>query len=84
MAYQLVILRRAQKELAQIPEPDYSRVAAAIQSLAQIPRPIGCIKLTGRDAWRIRVGQYRVIYEITDVACIVTVVDVGNRRDIYR
>jgi mRNA interferase RelE/StbE len=84
VAYQLVILRRAQKELAKIPEPDYGRVTTAIQSLAAVPRPSGCTKLTGRDAWRIRVGQYRVIYEITDTACIVTVVDVGNRRDIYR
>lgn len=84
MAYQLVILRRAQKELAKLPEPEYQRVTTAIHALAEVPRPPGCIKLTGRDAWRIRVGQYRIIYEITDATCIVTVVDVGNRRDIYR
>lgn len=84
MSYQVVILRRAQKELAKLPEPEYQRVVTAIQALSEVPRPPGCIKLTGREAWRIRVGQYRVIYEIVDSACIVTVVDVGNRRDIYR
>lgn len=84
MSYQIVILRRAQKELAKLSESEYNRVVTAIQALSEVPRPPGCIKLTGREAWRIRIGQYRVIYEIIDAACIVTVVDVDNRRDIYR
>lgn len=57
---------------------------AAIAALAENPRPQGCIKLTDRDGWRIRVGSYRVIYEISDGQLLVTVIRVGNRRDIYR
>jgi len=61
-----------------------ARVRAAIAALAENPRPQGCIKLTDRDGWRIRVGSYRVIYEISDGQLLVTVIRVGNRRDIYR
>lgn len=84
MSYQIRILRRAQKALARLPKPDYERVRDAIMALSNDPRPPGCKKLTGREGWRIRVGQYRVLYEIADDVCIVTVVDVGHRRDIYR
>ncbi len=56
----------------------------AIAALAENPRPYGCIKLTDRDGWRIRVGNNRVIYEISGGQLLVTVVRVGNRRDIYR
>ncbi len=82
--YTVSIARAAQRALARIANPDYNRLVAAIQSLATNPRPPGCAKLTGREAWRIRVGTYRVIYEIDDGPRIVTVIDVGHRRDIYR
>jgi len=84
MTYTVIILRAARKSLAQLPEADYQRVIAAINALAQNPRPPGCIKLTGSPYWRIRVGVYRVIYDIEDTARIVTVVTVGHRRDVYR
>jgi mRNA interferase RelE/StbE len=82
--YTVQILRRAQRALAALPERDFERVRDAIFALADDPRPPGCAKLTGREAWRIRVGQYRVIYEIDDAIRIVTVLDVGHRRDVYR
>ncbi len=82
--YTVSIARAAQRALARITNPDYTRLVAAIQALATNPRPPSCAKLTGRDAWRIRVGTYRVIYEIDDGPRIVTIVDVGHRRDIYR
>lgn len=82
--YTLSILPSAQKELARLSESDYTRVVAAIQGLATTPRPTGCKKLVGSDAWRIRVGQYRVVYEIEDAVLVVTVVKVGHRRDVYR
>ena len=84
MIYALQVERPARRSLAQLPNRDYRRVTEAIAVLRNTPRPPGCVKLTGSDLWRIRVGDYRVIYEINDTARIVTVVDVGHRRDVYR
>jgi len=66
MKYTISILRRAQKEFAKLPAHIQSGVNDAILSLAQNPRPAGCKKLHGRAGWRIRVGEYRVIYDIDD------------------
>jgi len=79
----LFILRGAQKELAQVPPAEYERVKAAIYRLGTDARPRGCRKLGGREGWRIRVGVYRVIYEIDDERQTVTVLHVGHRRDVY-
>jgi mRNA interferase RelE/StbE len=84
MTYDIAILRRAQRELQRLPHEDYERVREAIRALAQNPRPTGCLALTGRVGWRIRVGNYRVIYEINDVQHTVTILHVGHRRDVYR
>ena len=84
MTYTIVILRRAQKELADLNSPDFERVREAIQALGVNPRPPGCIKMIGRDGWRIRIGDFRVIYEVDDKQHIVTVLQIGNRRDVYR
>ena len=84
MSYGIAILRRAQKELAQLPSPAYESVRDAIGALAETPRPAGCRKLSGREGWRIRVGDYRIIYEIDDERQRVTVLHVGHRRDVYR
>ena len=84
MKYQVLILRRAQKFLEKISDPDYRKIKTAIAGLAEVPRPQGCKKLSGREGWRIRIGNYRVLYEINDKELIVLVVDVGHRREIYR
>jgi len=84
MMYAVSILRRAQKELRQLPHEDYERVRDTIRALAREPRPAGCLALTGRAGWRIRVGTYRVIYEINDVQRAITILHVGHRRDVYR
>jgi len=84
MNYSLFILPRAQKELAQLSAGPFARVRDAIRGLTNDPRPPGCLKLTGRDGWRFRVGEFRVIYEIDDEHRIVTVLNVGHRRDVYR
>ena len=83
MSYEVFILRRAQKELAALPKTDYERMRDAIVGLAENPRPTGCKKLTGREGWRIRSGDYRAIYEIDDAQKRVTVLHIGNRRDVY-
>ena len=84
MTYTIAILRRAQRALQRLSHEDYERVREAIRALAQNPRPTGCLALTGRAGWRLRVGNYRVIYEINDVQHTVTILHVGHRRDVYR
>ncbi|RKX68953.1 MAG: type II toxin-antitoxin system RelE/ParE family toxin, partial [Spirochaetes bacterium] len=72
----------AQKILSKINRQEQERIIAAINSLTNTPRPSGCKKLSGRPAWRIRIGFYRVIYEIQDNKLIVTVVHIGHRREV--
>jgi mRNA interferase RelE/StbE len=84
MNYRLFILRSARRGLSSIPKDDRQAVIDAIHALATNPRPRGCKKLAHREAWRIRVGSYRVIYEINDGLKTVTVTNAGHRRDIYR
>ena len=83
MSYNLEILRRAQKELANLPEETYLKIYETVKNLAEDPRPSGCLKLKGREGWRIRVGNYRVLYRIEDQQQIITVVHIGHRRDVY-
>ena len=84
MTYRIEILRSAQRQIAKIDRQDQSRIVMAIRDLASSPRPAGCKKLSSRPAWRIRVGDYRVIYEIHDDQLLILVVTIGHRRDIYR
>lgn len=84
MRYEVFLLRRVQKALSKIRKRDYERLQEAIWELGDEPKPHGSRKLSGREGWRIRVGDYRVIYEIDDAAEEVTVLDVGHRRDVYR
>jgi mRNA interferase RelE/StbE len=84
MNHAVSILRRAQKELAQLPPQVYEQVRDAIRHLAIEPRPSGCQKLSGRPGWRIRVGDYRIIYEINDQHQTLLILHIGHRRDVYR
>lgn len=83
-SYSVVIRRSAGKDIEALPTADRRRVVARIQALATDPRPVGCEKLSGEEKYRLRQGDYRILYEITDRELIVTVVKVGNRRDVYR
>ena len=84
MSYTISILRRAQKELSLLATEDYERVRDAIRALGQNARPPGCLKLKGREGWRIRAGNCRILYEIDDKAQSISVLHVGHRRDVYR
>lgn len=84
MTYSVDILRSAQKQLGKINRQDQSRIISAIQALADNPRPQGCQKLSGRLAWRVRIGSYRVIYEIHDDQLRVLVITIGHRREVYK
>ena len=84
MTYRIEVASAARRALRGVPRPLLLKIDAAILGLAQDPRPSGCHKLSGREAWRIRVGDYRIIYEIHDGMLLVMVVDLGHRREIYR
>ena len=84
MRYSVDILRSAQKQLKKVNRQEQARIISAIESLADNPRPEGCRKLSGRPAWRIRIGAYRVIYEVNDTELCILVVTIGHRRDVYR
>ena len=83
-SYRLVIRRSAGKEIEALPPRDRRRVVTKIQSLATNPRPVGSERFSGEEKYRLREGDYRILYEIVDRELIVTVVKVGNRRDVYR
>lgn len=85
MTYRVQISRSAAKTITDLDKPVRRKVLAAIEALAENPRPPSCTKLVGQDAWRIRVANtYRIIYEIHDQVLLVTVVDISHRREIYR
>jgi mRNA interferase RelE/StbE len=82
--YSLEIKRSAAKELALIPSKDRARVIARIQSLAVDPRPNGAEKLSGLERYRVRQGDYRILYEIEGQVLRIIVVRIAHRRDVYR
>lgn len=84
MRYSVIVQRRAQKRIARFPTDIQDRIEKGLQDLSDEPRPSGSRKLRGREGWRIRIGDYRAIYEIDDEAREVLVVEVAHRRDIYR
>ena len=84
MAYRVFITPSADRVIAKLPQDVRRRVADRIAALAENPRPPGSVKLTGEDTYRIRVGDYRIIYSIHDDRLVVIVIDVGHRGDVYR
>jgi mRNA interferase RelE/StbE len=83
--YQVVVERSAEKDLKRLSSGIRSRVAVALRALGGNPRPLGSRKLTGtKNDWRVRVGNYRIIYEIADVIRVVRVLRIRHRREVYR
>ena len=83
--YRVFLERAAEKDLKRLSPKLHNRIISAIQKLAKNPRPPGCRKLTGTEAdWRVRLGDYRVIYEIDDDAGVLRINRVRHRRDAYR
>jgi mRNA interferase RelE/StbE len=83
MRWSVFILPQAAAQISKLDRQVAKRISAAISALANNPRPPGSKKLVGIDAWRIRVGDWRVIYQIKNEKLIVLVIRVGHRRDIY-
>jgi mRNA interferase RelE/StbE len=82
--YRVDLRRQAQRALDKLPKSDFQAVIEAIKDLAQTPRPRGIEKVKSTGLWRIRQGDYRIIYAIDDNEHLVTVMRVGHRREIYR
>jgi len=84
-AYRVIVKPSADKALQKLPLDVQRRIVASLRELSVSPRPAGVVKMTGADnLWRIRVGTYRIVYEIQDARLIVLVVRIGDRKDIYR
>ncbi len=85
MSYEVQILPKAARQLKALSVEIRQDISLTIQSLANDPRPIGVKKLSGeKDIYRVRVGNYRVLYRIVDKVLVVVVVSVGHRREVYR
>ncbi len=84
MSYQLSIPRSVTKAIEKLPDQVYDRVDAAILALKEEQHPRGSRKLSGGDEYRVRVGDYRIIYAVDDTAELVEVVRVAHRREVYR
>jgi len=84
MNYRVILSRSARKQMERFSGEIENRILDKLSELEMNPHPSGCKKLKNRDAWRIRVGDYRVIYEIHDKVLQVIVVTVGHRREVYR
>ncbi len=83
--YRVEFTTAAAKEIRKLDRAIRRRILAAIAELEKTPRPVGCKKLVGEsDAWRIRAGDYRVLYEVIDNVLLVVVVRVGHRREVYK
>ena len=82
--YRIVFKKSVAKDLRRIPKEDVTRILRRIDALAKEPRPAGAEKLSEQERYRVRQGVYRILYEIADEELIVTVVNVGHRREVYR
>ncbi len=81
--YRIEIKRSAEKELAGLPSNEQARIGVAIDLLSETPRPPKCIQLQ-QDRYRVRVGNYRIIYDVLDEVLVVHVIRIGHRKDVYK
>jgi len=84
MIYTVIIPKSVQKQIDKLPRNIGNKILKEVAKLERNPRPLGCKKLEGREAWRIVIDDYRVIYEINDKDKVVTLFRVRHRRDVYR
>jgi mRNA interferase RelE/StbE len=82
--FDLVFKESVSKDLKEIPKQDVQRILERIDALRDEPRPQGSVKLSGKEYYRVRQGNYRIIYEIQDAQLVVIVIKVGHRREVYR
>ena len=83
-SYKVTFKKSVLKDLKSVPKSDVIKIISKIDSLAEDPRRVGAIKLSGNELYRIRQGLYRILYEIKDRELIVQVIKVGHRSDVYK
>jgi mRNA interferase RelE/StbE len=84
VSYRVELTPAAQRQIDKLPRSVQRQVIERIAALANEPRPAGCVRLSGEEVWRVRAGDYRVVYAIEDAALLVTIVKAAHRRDVYR
>lgn len=85
MAYQIEITPAAKRQIKKLIKPTQELIIHRLEQLAASPRPLGVLKMEGEDnLYRVRVGDYRIIYQIQDRVLLIVVVKVGHRGDVYR
>jgi len=86
MMYGIVLKKSAQKELSKLPTTILKKIASVIDDLASNPRPVGAKKLEAQknELWRVRTGDYRIVYSIEDVVKVIEIQKIGHRKDIYK
>ena len=83
-SYSLPLAKSAERELRALPKSDRLRVIQRIRGLAKNPRPTGSQKLSDQECYRVRQGDYRIVYAVDDTARTVNIVKIGHRREVYR
>ena len=85
MTYRVLLSKRARREINSLERKEQQRVRAALDLLADNPRPPRCVALSGyKSTYRVRVGDYRIVYEVRDTELLVHVINIRHRRAIYR
>lgn len=82
--YEILFKESVWKDLKKVPQSDLKRILSRVENLGDDPRPMGCEKLTGEELYRVRQGNYRIVYSIQDNELTVWVITVGHRKDVYR
>ena len=82
--YSVFFRNSVEKDFSGIPKKELKKILNRIKALEENPRPVGSEKMTGQEKYRLRQGQYRIVYSIQDNECTVWVVKVGHRKDVYR
>lgn len=82
--YSIFLKDSVRKDLDSVPNNVLQRIMSRIGSLAENPRPVGCEKLSGQEKYRVRQGDYRIVYSIQDTQLTVWIVKIGHRREVYR
>jgi mRNA interferase RelE/StbE len=81
--YDLLVRPSVRRDLRAIPQPDIRRILARMDALRDDPRPPGSQKLSGQESYRVRQGNYRIVYTVEDAMLVIEVIRVGHRRDVY-